>query len=32
MRNIMMHVKPVFTGHIWDKKWPFRTGDLLIEV
>ena len=26
-------IKPVLRGHFWDKeKWPFKTGDLLIEV
>jgi hypothetical protein len=24
--------KPVLRGHLWYKKWPFQTGDLLKEV
>jgi hypothetical protein len=31
---ILNTVKPVLRGHLWDKekKWPYKTGDLLKEV
>jgi len=25
-------VKPVLRGHLRDKKWPYKTGDLFKEV
>ena len=28
----MFIVKPVLRGHLWDKKWPYKTGGLLKEV
>ena len=31
-KEISSTVKPVLRGHLWVKKWPFKTGDLLREV
>jgi hypothetical protein len=31
-KEISTTVKPVLRGHLWVKRWPFKTGDLLREV
>jgi len=29
---MLVTLKPVLRGNIWDKKWSYETGDLVKEV
>ena len=32
VRNVPYTVKPALRGHLWGKKWYFKTDDLLKDV